>query len=162
MDQSSSVLSVLQKVPLFTNLSPSQLKRVLSICQQERFEAGTVLCRVGGESDRMFVVLSGSVEIQSANGGVLARETAITTIGETGILTGESRSATVVATTPVSAMVIRRRAFMRLVQDDPSVALRLYRNVMLILRQKLVGANQRLEALQPAEQSGDEGETASS
>ena len=111
-----------EQVPLFVDLSPSQLKRILSICQQERFEAGTVLCRVGGESDRMFVVLSGAVEIQSANGGVLAREAAITTIGETGVLTGKSRSAAVVATAPVSAMVISRRSFLRLVQDDPSVA----------------------------------------
>ena len=44
-------------------------------------------------------------------------------------------------------MAIKRRPFMRLVQDDPSLAVRLYRNVMVILREKLMVANQRIDRL---------------
>lgn len=138
---------VLQKVKLFADLSPTQLKRLLGICQQESYETGTALCWRGNESDRMFVLLSGSVEIQGASGAALIEETAITTIGEAGMLTGEPRSATVVATSSISALAINRLPFMRLVQDDPSLAVRLYRNVMMILREKLMVANQRIDGL---------------
>ena len=151
MSQPSALIAVLQKVPLFVDLSPTQLKRVIAICQQEIHEPGTALCRLGGESDRMFILLSGTVEIQGVSGAALIEESAITTIGEAGMLTGEPRSATVVATTDISAMAIKRRQFMRLVQDDPSLAVRLYRNVMV--------ANQRIDALlQLSSTDSDDGE----
>ena len=147
MSGQHNVMAALQKVSLFVDLSPTQLKRVLIICRQESYEPGTRLCTAGGESDRMFVLLSGSVEIQSASGAALVHEEAITTIGEAGVLTGEPRSATVVVATAVSAMAISRRSFVQLVQEDPSLAVRLYRNVMMILRQKLIAANHRIEEL---------------
>jgi len=106
MSQPSALIGVMQKVPLFGDLSPTQLKRVLSICEQKSYRPGRVLCRLGGESDRMFILLSGSVEIRGASGAALIGETAITTIGEAGMLTGEPRSATVVVTGAISALAI--------------------------------------------------------
>jgi len=44
---------------------------------------------------------------------------------------------------------------MRLVQDDPSLAVRLYRNVMVILREKLMVANDRIDGLLQAEPPPD-------
>lgn len=88
MSAQHNVIAALQKVPLFADLSPTQLKRVLIICKQQSYEPGTRLCAAGGESDRMFVLLSGSVAIQSESGSVLVHEEAITTVGEAGVLTG--------------------------------------------------------------------------
>jgi putative ABC transport system ATP-binding protein len=147
MGKQSAVLLALQKVPLFTDLSPSQLKQLLGICQQETHEPGTALCRAGGESDRMFVLLSGTVEIRTARDVYLVSESAITTVGEAGMLTGEPRSATVVAETALSVLGINRRPFFQLMQEDSSLATRLYRNVMRILRQKLIASNQRIGEL---------------
>jgi|GEM_PF-6873039 hypothetical protein len=45
----------------------------------------------------MFIVLTGKVNILSAKQVILATDSAVTTIGETGRLNGETRSATVVA-----------------------------------------------------------------
>lgn len=150
-----NIVAALQKVPLFADLSPTQLKRVLIICKQECHEPGTRLCTLGADSDRMFVLLSGSVDILSASGATLVHEEAITTIGEAGVLTGEARSATVIAASEVSAMAISRRSFVQLVQEDPSLAVRLYRNVMMILRQKLVVSNRRIDELLQAEELED-------
>ncbi len=153
MGKQSAVLLALQKVPLFADLSPSQLKQLLGICQQESHEPGTVLCRAGAESDRMFVLLSGTVEIRTERDVPLVSESAITTVGEAGMLTGEPRSATVVAETALSVLGINRRAFFKLMQEDPSLATRLYRNVMMSLRQKLVASNRRIGELLQSQSS---------
>ena len=145
MDIPPSMLGILQKLDLFQDLSPSQLKLLFAACRQETFTAGEYLCKVGSESDRLFILLSGKVEIRSAKDVRLGSETAITTVGETGVLTGEVRAASVVAEDSVTAIAIPRRPLFQLMQEDTSLLSRLYRNAMLIMRQKLIAADQRLE-----------------
>jgi CRP-like cAMP-binding protein len=153
MDLSAQLLSSLQKLGLFHELSPTQIKRLFATCKQETFDAGVQLCRYGGESDRMFIVMSGAVDIRSAKGMVLAREQAVTTIGETGLLSGEVRSATVVVTEPVNALVIGRRPLLQVMQADAALAIRLYRNAMVLVREKLIAADERLEQALKVEES---------
>jgi CRP-like cAMP-binding protein len=101
----------------------------------------------------MFIVMSGAVDIRSAKGMVLAREQAVTTIGETGLLSGEVRSATVVVTEPVNALVIGRRPLLQVMQADAALAIRLYRNAMVLVREKLIAADERLEQALKVEES---------
>ena len=95
----------------------------------------------------MFVLLSGEVAIYTPGKVLLVREKAITTIGEAGLLTGEPRSASVSTETTVKALLIRKRALFELMQEDPALATRLYRNMMFMLRQKLIAADRRIEEL---------------
>lgn len=145
-------LDILQKLPVFQDLSPTQLTRVFHLCQQEEYGQGACLCKAGAKSDRMFVLLAGTVAVYTPRRVLLVRETAITTIGEAGLLTGEPRAASVWTETAVQALMIRRRPLLQLMQDDPSLATRLYRNVMILLRQKLVAADHRIEELAASRQ----------
>lgn len=152
MELSPGLLSTLQKLRLFQELSPTQIKRLFAACKQETYEAGTQLCRAGAESDRMFIIASGTVDIRSAQGLLLAREKAITTIGETGLLSGEVRAASVSTTAAVTALVINRRPLLQVMQDDSTLAIRLYRNAMVLVRQKLISADERLERVLKGEE----------
>lgn len=145
MELSPAMLATLQKLPLFQDLFPTHLKRLFSTCTQVSFETGELLCKAGSTSDQMFILLSGSVGIRSPRGMTLTTEEALTTIGETGLLTGEQRSATVVAEEPVTALAIPRRPLMQLMQQDSALAIHMYRNSMVIVRQKLIAADRRLE-----------------
>jgi putative ABC transport system ATP-binding protein len=147
MAKSIALLAALQKVPLFSDLSPSQLQRLFGICQKKSCTKHAALCRAGADSEEMFVLLSGSVVIRSESDTPLMSQSAITTIGESGMLTGEPRSATVVAESDLSVLAIDRRAFLQLMQEDPTLATRFYRNVMTILRQKLIASNRRIDQL---------------
>ncbi|MBT7863311.1 MAG: cyclic nucleotide-binding domain-containing protein [Gemmatimonadetes bacterium] len=147
MDLTPGLLSTLQKLHLFQELSPTQIKRLFTTCQQETFDPGEELCRVGKASDNMHIVLTGKVDILSAQGIVLATESAITTIGETGLLSGETRSATVIATEPVTSFAIGRRPLLQVMQNDAALAIRLYRNAMVLVREKLIAADLRLESI---------------
>lgn len=147
MDQAPALLGTLQKLPLFQDLSPSQLKLLFKLCSQESYQRDEMLCRAGGDSDRMFILLAGTVEVRTEKGMALVQETAVTTIGEAGMLTGEQRSASVVAVAPVTALAIQRRPLMRLMQQDATMAIQLYRNVLLMVRQKLIAADRRIEQM---------------
>lgn len=147
MKLSPNLLSSLQKLRLFQGLSPRQIQRVFASCSQETFEPGARLTESGAESDRMFIIVSGAVEIRSARDLLLAREKAVTTVGETGMLSGEVRSATAIVTEAVNALVIGRRPLMQVMQDDATLAIRLYRNAMVLVRGKLIAADQRIESM---------------
>jgi CRP/FNR family transcriptional regulator, cyclic AMP receptor protein len=147
MNYDSRTLEVLKKVPFFEGLSPSQVKNVLEICHAKALPQGEALCTVGEASNRMFVVLKGTVSIGTANGSTLMTEEAITTIGETGALTGEPRSVTVKAMTDCNVLELNRVSLTDLLRDDASLASRVYRNVMMSLRRKLVTANEKIDEL---------------
>ena len=147
MDLPPAVLATLQKLRLFQDLSPSQLKSLFKLCQQQSYAPDELLCRAGAESQKMFILLSGSVDILNQSGKSLVSESATTTIGEAGMLTGELRAASVRAQTDVSALVIERRPLLRLMQTDATLAIRLFRNVLIMVREKLINADQRIEEM---------------
>lgn len=95
----------------------------------------------------MFVILTGSVEIRTAEDVPLLTEDSVTTIGEAGLLTGETRSATVVAKTAVTTLSMNRRRLLPLMNHDTALAKYLYRNVLFMVRGKLIASNQRISEL---------------
>lgn len=147
MNYDNRTLEVLKKVPFFEGLSPTQVKNVLEICHARALPEGEDLCKMGEPSNKMFIVLKGMVAIGTANGSTLMTESAITTIGETGALTGEPRSVTVKAVTDCNVLEMNRISLTDLLKEDPSLASRVYRNVMMSLRRKLVTANQKIDEL---------------
>ena len=108
MKLSPNLLYSLQRLRLFQGLTVTQIKRVFAFCTQSTFGPGMILTEYGADGDRMFIVVRGAVDIRSAQNLLLAREKAVTTIGETGLFGGEVRSATVVVTEKVTAIVIER------------------------------------------------------
>ena len=145
MEATPNLLSSLKRLRLFHELAPNQIKRIFAACRQRTIEAGEVMCQAGQDSDRMFVVLAGTISISSPEGTELATEQGVTTTGETGVLSGEVRCATVRAVDEVTALELERRTLLRIMQDDGSLAVRLYRNAMMLVREKLMATNQRLE-----------------
>lgn len=147
MNYDKRTLEVLKKVPFFEGLGPSQVKKLLEICHAKSLPRGEKLCQMGQPSTCMFVVLTGTVSIGTAEGSTLMTEAAITTIGETGALTGEPRSVTVVATTDCNVLEINRTSLTDLLRDDAKMASRVYRNVMMSLRRKLIAATGKIDEL---------------
>lgn len=123
------------------------MRTVLQICVSHPFKEGDVICKAGDKSENMFVILTGSVEIRTAEDVPLLTEDSVTTIGEAGLLTGETRSATVVAKTAVTTLSMNRRRLLPLMNHDTALAKYLYRNVLFMVRGKLIASNQRISEL---------------
>ena len=151
-----SLQTILQKLFIFRDCRAAHIREVLKICSSRAFTKGESLCKHGEKSEEMFIVLSGRVQIDAADGSPLLSETAVTIIGEAGMLTGERRLATVTAQTDVKTLAIGRSTLMPKFGEDPVLASLIYRNVLFMERSKLIASNQRIAQLLQDVAAGDE------
>lgn len=89
-----------------------------------RFDPGELLLRQGDPGDTMFVVLEGTVrvETETPGGTVQLAELGVgACLGEVSVLTGGPRTATVTALTPVTTATFARHRIERLLAAHPRV-----------------------------------------
>jgi CRP/FNR family transcriptional regulator, cyclic AMP receptor protein len=110
----------LGEVALFRHCSDKELARLASITDQAVLETGQVLCRQGEVATAAFVKVGDHVI-----GSVGAGES----VGEMGLLDYRPRSATVVARTPMKVYVIDARRFESVLEDAPTLARNLLREL---------------------------------
>jgi CRP/FNR family transcriptional regulator, cyclic AMP receptor protein len=113
--------ALLAQVPLFAMLSRRHLARIGSLATAKRCAASSPLVRVGKPGDAFYVILSGTARVDLP-GRQIALE-AGDFFGEMALLDGKPRSATVTAVTEVLVLMIARAKFLRLLEDEPKVAL---------------------------------------
>jgi CRP/FNR family transcriptional regulator, cyclic AMP receptor protein len=98
-----------------------------------RLAPGDVIFKDGDAPDKMYVVVSGEVEIQLGD-AVIETVPQGGTFGEMALIDGSPRSATVVAKTESEVAAIDKRTFMLLVDEMPYFALFVMRNMVDRLR----------------------------
>lgn len=121
MEHHASIDSQLAAVPLFGGLSKKQLRRISSLMTRVDRPAGQVLTREGQSGHEFFIVLEGDVEVRQGD-RVIATRGRGDYLGEIALLDERPRTATVVATTPVSVEVLNRREFMSLLAETPELS----------------------------------------
>ncbi|WP_332686985.1 cyclic nucleotide-binding domain-containing protein [Bosea sp. (in: a-proteobacteria)] len=145
-------IRVLRSVPIFSELDTARLKLLAFTSERTVFAAGDVLFRQGDESDAAYVLLSGTADvmIETDDGPVRLSSVAQNAIcGEMGLVTGDLRSATVVATATVDALKLRKDVFLTLLAEFPQMAL----SVMRLMVKRLQG---NAAAVSPRGRRGDE------
>lgn len=85
---------------------------------------GEVICRQGEPGDRMFVIQSGRAVVEMDEVFVTELK-AGDLFGEMAIVERRPRSATVRADGPARVLTLDKRAFLRQVHEDPSLAYRI-------------------------------------
>ena len=89
---------------------------------------GTVIFHQGETGHTMYIILQGSVEIyleEDIREISLARRGQGDFLGEMALLTQEKRSASARAIGPVRLLSLDKKNFLRRVQEDPTIAMRL-------------------------------------
>src|SRR6185437_10376760 len=97
------------------------------------FEPGETIFSEGDKADKMYVVLSGEVEVH-LQGTVVDTLAPGTTFGEMALIDGAPRSASVVAKTRSEVAAIDEKTFLFLVDEMPYFALSTMRNLVDRLR----------------------------
>ena len=134
----------LARVPMFGKLDPARLKLLAFTSRALTFAPGETLVRVGEPSDSAFIILDGNVDIigSSEQGEfVIVTQGVNALIGEMGVLMNGPRTVTVRAQGEVRALKIAASMFVRLVSENPEVAL----DVMRVLCERLAGTTHMLE-----------------
>ena len=114
----------LTSVPVFAPLSEEEIGKLARASVKRTFAPGEPIVRRGQEGRSMFVIIRGNVNVQipGENGQeVINRLTANDFFGEMSLLTGEPRSATVVADDEVDVLEIRKRALQPIFESNPEL-----------------------------------------
>lgn len=138
----------LNDAPIFQGLSDEEFDYVRRQVTSQPFKAGDSLLIAGREAPGILVISSGLVSAIVADDSGHERQVATLgkgeCVGEIALMTAEPCSATVRAITDGEALLLRREAFLELVEHYPG----LWRNVGRILSQRLVRTSRHLS--QPA------------
>jgi CRP-like cAMP-binding protein len=125
----SEVLGFLGNIPLFSKSSEVSLLSLARECRFKHVEKGEILFFQSDSSEAAYIVRTGNISIilNSLDG----REMVINEMhsgdlfGELGILTKKSRSTSAIAHTKSELLVIPRQAFLSVIENEPSLALRM-------------------------------------
>ena len=142
-DRNLALIRTIKKIPLFRGMAPKQVQLLLGISATRSFEPGERVCGSDTTSEEMFILISGTLEVKTADGVRVATVEAVSTVGELGVVMRQPRSATVDALTQSNTFVIPRTQFELLMQKDPDMQVKVFRNVIEILGQKIFNDNVR-------------------
>jgi hypothetical protein len=110
-------ISLLRSLPIFRCLPAPGLEALAQVLEPVSFIAGEVIVREGDQGDRFYAIAHGRVEVlrEGCAVAVLGRGAGL---GEVALMGAGSRTATAIASTPVSAFALDRSAFLAAVNGD--------------------------------------------
>jgi len=111
---------LIHKVPLFARCSRAELKEIAMLADEIDLHEGKEMTREGEPGREFFVLLEGTADVKKKSRKVNALGPG-DFFGEIALVSREPRTATVIATSPVRALVITDRSFRRLLDDSPQV-----------------------------------------
>jgi len=118
-------VDVLGKVPLFANVPARHVRKIASLGTLARYEAKTPIVTAGDPGEAFYVILSGRAKIQRGRGRAVAEIGPGSYFGEMALIDGARRSATIVAETETTCLMLTRKRFAKILRGEPSVALAL-------------------------------------
>lgn len=113
-------VDLIRNVPLFAHTSKRELEQIAQIADEIDLREGKEMTRQGERGREFFVLLEGTADVKK-NGRRINKLTNGDFFGEIALVSDTPRTATVVATSPVRALVITDRAFNRLLKDSPEI-----------------------------------------
>lgn len=140
-------ISILEKIPLFKGLSIAEFSEILSVCSHKTFQKNEILFSEGSESYEIFILIKGRLQVTLPDGKVLARVNPPGIVGEMGVFTSETRSATVTTTGECICLVISKFGLMSLFGKNKSLGISILLNVICDLSGKLRKDNKIIEYL---------------
>jgi len=140
-------LSLLQSVPIFSELSPSDLNKIAERMIQRAYTKGQMILLEDDLGQTFFVIAEGSVKITRLSDA--GREVILAMLGESdffgemSLLDGAGRSANVVALEASEVLTLARNDFLDILQQYPKISISLLEE----LTQRIRKSDQQIESL---------------
>jgi CRP/FNR family cyclic AMP-dependent transcriptional regulator len=113
-------IGLIRKVPLFARCSRAELKEIAMLADEIDLREGKEMTRQGAPGREFFVLLEGTADVKKNSRRVNTLGPG-DFFGEIALVSREPRTATVIATSPVRALVITDWSFRQLLDDAPRV-----------------------------------------
>jgi len=137
----------LRNIPIFTDLSDSDLNRIASKMVSRDYEKGQMILLEESTGETFFIITSGTVKVTRLSDD--GREVILALLGESdffgemSLLDGEGRSANIVANEDAEVMTLSRRDFLECLETYPKIAISLLEELAVRLRK----SDQQIESL---------------
>ncbi len=128
----------LKRVPIFSELTSKDLERISAVAHLRHYHKEQVILIEEEAGQTLFIVMSGQVKISRISED--GREVILAVMGEgdffgeLSLLDGHSRSANVTVIKDSEMLLIHREDFLNLVNDFPSIAINLLRELASRIR----------------------------
>ena len=116
----SDKVDILRGIPLFSRLSQRQLNAIAKSADVAARREGAVLAKQGAQGLEAIIMVDGRARVE-ADGKAIAKLGPGDVVGEMSVIDGKPRSATVIAETPVTLLVLHRRDFVSLLETVPGL-----------------------------------------
>ena len=137
----------LRKVPIFSDLSDSDLKKISEKMISRLYEKGKMILLEQSQGETFFIIISGVVKVTRLSDD--GREVILAILGESdffgemSLLDGEGRSANIVANEKSEVVTLSRSDFLDCLQKYPKIAIALLEELAVRLRK----SDQHIESL---------------
>lgn len=139
-----SRLARLQSLFLFQELTEPELRNVATFLETRRYAAGDVVIEEGVEGDDCIVIVRGTADVR--RGAIpLTSITAGQAIGELALTGPWTRSASVVATSPLVAVHFTRQQYDRLAAVRPDIGVKIARALAANVADRLADLTDRID-----------------
>jgi CRP/FNR family cyclic AMP-dependent transcriptional regulator len=140
----NETIELLGRVPLFAELSPTELERVVSVAIPRAFPKGVRVFHEGDDSDACYVVRSGDLRVtrEHSDGRAIALATLSTGdfFGELAMLDGGARSASVETLSDAELLALPASDMRRVIASHGEIAAKL----IVALTRRLRETNERV------------------
>lgn len=109
-----------------------------------RLQPNVHLMHQGQESDRLYIVLEGELNVSVRGIGIVAKLTSGDVVGEMSFVTKQLPAADVIAKTPCRLLAIECDRLHEYIEDEPDFGLRFYKSLSVFLADRLRGTMRRL------------------
>jgi CRP/FNR family cyclic AMP-dependent transcriptional regulator len=120
MLRKNAKVELIKSVPLFSECSRKDLEEIAGIADEIDLREGKELTKEGRPGREFFVLIEGDADVKKGSRRI-NRMAAGDFFGEISLVTRRPRTATVVATSPVRALVITDRSFRTLLEHQPEI-----------------------------------------
>lgn len=141
----------LSEVVVFHGLDTKQLESILGISSMQQFDQDAVIFKEGDPGEELFLILNGKIRISRQLAGVGVGEEALAVLeptqafGEMAVIEDDVvRSATATAHEPCSMLVLKKKAFQRLLRHNHDLAYIVLSNVVKLLSNRLRTTNDKV------------------
>jgi CRP-like cAMP-binding protein len=133
MAGNASYLKHLGDVPLFSSCTARELQKIAKAADEIRVDAGREVVSQGATGHEAFVVIDGTATV-IRNDQQIAEVGPGDYFGELALLDGGPRTASVVARTPMTLLVLGQREFAGLIDEVPGLAHKILTSLAVRIR----------------------------
>lgn len=125
-EETEARFNTLSSVELFRALTDEERRELAADLSVAPFARGEAITRQGAEAHWLYIMTKGEAEVRVAVDGNLSKKVATLHegdfFGEMGLMTGEPRTATIVALTSVECYRVDKDSFHEIIQRRPEIA----------------------------------------